>query len=202
MPGSYLLNPLEFIINTLFGLYILLLMVRFLLQWMRADFYNPVSQFVVKVTTPALRPMRRVIPGWGGIDFAAIVLMLLLQLLSLTLILLLRGQGLPPVTLLFWSLAELASLAINVYIGAIFIQVIISWINPGSYNPVAGVIANLTEPLMRPARRMIPPLGGVDLSPMAVILVIYVLRMLLMPPLISLTVNLGFPVGLARLVFY
>ena len=186
MPGSYLLNPLEFIINTLFGLYILLLMVRFLLQWMRADFYNPVSQFVVKVTTPALRPMRRMIPGWGGIDFAAIVLMLLLQLLSLSLILLLRGQGLPPVTLLFWSLAELASLAINVYIGAIFIQVIISWVNPGTYNPVVSLLHSLTEPLLRPARRLLPPISGFDLSPLLVLLALQVLKMLAIPPLLML----------------
>ncbi len=186
MSGSYLLNPLEFILNTLFGLYILVVMVRFLLQWMRADFYNPVSQFVVKVTNPALRPLRRVIPGWGGIDFAAVVLMLLLQLLSLTLILLFRGQGVPLPTLLFWSLAELVSLAINVYIGAILIQVIISWVNPGTYNPVTSLLHTLTEPLMRPARRLLPPVSGFDLSPLLVLLGLQVLKMLAIPPLMML----------------
>jgi YggT family protein len=186
MSGSYLLNPLEFILNTLFGLYILIVMVRFLLQWMRADFYNPVSQFVVKVTNPALRPLRRVIPGWGGIDFAAVVLMLLLQLLSLTLILLFRGQGVPLPTLLFWSLAELVSLAINVYIGAILIQVIISWVNPGTYNPVTSLLHTLTEPLMRPARRLLPPVSGFDLSPLLVLLGLQVLKMLAIPPLMML----------------
>ena len=112
------------------------------------------------------------------------------------------AAGLSIPGLLVATITKLVSLLLYVYLFGIFILALLSWINPGSYNPVAAVIANLTEPLMRPARRMIPPLGGVDLSPMAVILVIYVLRMLLMPPLISLTVNLGFPVGLARLVFY
>lgn len=186
MAGSYLLNPLEFIINTLFGLYILVVMVRFLLQWVRADFYNPVSQFIVRVTTPALRPLRRVIPGWGGIDFAAVVLMLLLQLLSLALILLLRGQGLPLFTLLFWSLAELVALVINIYIGAILIQAVISWINPGTYNPVVTLLHALTAPLLRPARRLLPPISGLDLSPLLVLIALQVLKMLAVPPLLLL----------------
>ncbi len=186
MSGNYLLNPLEFIINTLFGLYILIVMVRFLLQWMRADFYNPVSQFVVRLTNPPLRPLRRVIPGWGGVDFAAIVLMVVLQLLSLSLILLLRGGGFPLLTLLFWSLAELVSLAFNIYIGAIFIQVIISWINPGTYNPVVSLLHTLTEPLLRPARRLLPPISGFDLSPLLVLLALQVAKMLAIPPLMML----------------
>ena len=186
MSGSYILNPLEFILNTLFSLYILLLMVRFLLQWVRADFYNPVSQFIVKVTNPALRPLRRVIPGWGGIDFAAVVLMLLLQLISLTLILLLRGQGVPLVTLLFWSLAELLSLTINIYIGAILIQAIISWVNPGTYNPIVSLLHSLTEPLLRPARRLLPPVSGFDFSPILVLIALNVLKMLAIPPLMML----------------
>ncbi|MCW8919029.1 MAG: YggT family protein [Gammaproteobacteria bacterium] len=186
MSGNYLMHPLEFLINTLFGLYILVVMVRFLLQWVRADFYNPVSQFIVRVTTPALRPLRRVIPGWGGIDFAAVVLMLLLQLLSLTLILLLRGQGVPLLTLLFWSLAELVTLAINIYIGAILIQAIISWINPGTYNPVISLLHALTTPLLRPARRLLPPISGLDLSPLLVLIALQLLKMLAIPPLMML----------------
>lgn len=183
MPNSYLLTPIEFIITTLFSLYIMVVMVRFLLQLVRADFYNPVSQFVVKLTTPALRPLRRIIPGWGGIDFAALVLMLALQLLSLALVLLLRGHGVPLVTLLFWSLAELIALALNIYIGAILIQVIISWVNPGAYNPVLSLLYNLTAPLLRPARRLLPPLSGFDLSPLLVLLALQVAKMLILPPL-------------------
>lgn len=186
MPNSYFLNPIEFIINTIVGIYIILIMVRLLLQWVRADFYNPVSQFVVKATNPPLRPLRRIIPGIGGIDVASIVLMLMLQLFSLAIILLLRGKGVPVATLFFWSVAELVSLAINVFIFAIFIQVIISWINPGAYNPVLSLLHSLTEPLLRPARRLLPPVSGFDLSPILVLLVLQVGKMLIVPPIMML----------------
>lgn len=184
--NGYLLNPVEFLLSTLFQLYITVVMIRFLLQWVRADFYNPVSQFVVKVTNPPLRPLRRLIPGWGGIDVPALVLMLLLQILSLFLILLLRGQGIPPATLLLWSVAELLSLAFNVYIFAIIIQAVLSWVNPGHYNPVSSILYNLTEPLLRPARRMLPPISGIDLSPLLVLLALQVAKMLIVPPLMHL----------------
>jgi len=184
--NGYLTNPVEFLITTLFQLYIMVIMLRFLLQWVRADFYNPVSQFVVRVTNPLLKPLRRVIPGWGGLDIAAVSLMIALQLLSLLLVLLLRGQGVPIGTLVLWSLAELISLAFNVFIFAIIIQVILSWVNPGHYNPVSSLLHSLTEPLLRPARRMLPPISGIDLSPLLVLLALQVLKMLVVPPLMHL----------------
>ena len=205
MGNGYLAAPVIFLIDTLFGIYILLILLRFLLQTARADFYNPISQFIVKVTNPLLRPLRRIVPGWGGIDNASLVLLLLMQCLALLLLGLISGAfstGLSVPGLVVATITKLVSLLLYVYLIGIFILALLSWINPGSYNPVAAVIASLTEPLMRPARKLIPPISGLDLSPMAVILGIYVLRMLLMPPLISLSVNLGFPVGLARLVFY
>lgn len=182
MGGSYLSNPLVFLIQTLFGAYIAVVMLRFLLQWLRADFYNPLSQFIVKVTTPALRPLRRIIPGYGGVDFASIVLMWLLQALELSLVLLVSGAGLHAGVLL-WAIPQLIALLINVFLVAIFIQVILSWVNPGAYNPAAALLHSLTEPLLGPARRLIPPIGGLDLSPMLVIIGLYLLQMLLLPPL-------------------
>jgi YggT family protein len=181
--NEYLLNPLEFIITTLFQLYILVVMLRFLLQWVRADFYNPVSQFIVKVTNPPLKPMRRMIPGLGGLDMAAVVLMLLLQFLSLALIVLLRGSDINPVVLFVWSFAELLELAFNVFIFAIIIQDILSWINPGHYNPISSLLYSLTEPLLRPARKLIPPIQGLDLSPLLVLIALQVIKMLVIPPL-------------------
>ena len=186
---GYLLSPVEFVITTVFQLYIMLVMVRFLLQWLRADFYNPISQFVVKATNPPLLPLRRIIPGWGGIDVAAIVLMILLQLVSLLLVLWLRGKGLALETLLLWSLAELIGLVFNIFMFAIIIQVIISWVNPGQYNPVTAILANLTEPLLRPARRLLPPISGIDLSPLLVLLALQVLKMLVVPPLMHLAIG-------------
>jgi len=187
MDSSYLTNPLVFLIQTLFGLYILVVMLRFLLQWARADFYNPLSQFIVKVTTPALRPLRRVIPGLGGLDFSAVVLMWLLKTLELMLVILITSGIFNPISPMLWAIPQLVDLAINVFLFAILIQVIISWINPGTYNPIIGVINSLTDPIMRPARRIIPPISGLDLSPMLVILGLYLLKMLLLPPLLMLT---------------
>ncbi len=182
--NSYLLSPVEFLISTLFDLYIMVVMLRFLLQWVKADFYNPISQFIVKVTTPTLHPLRRFIPGWRGVDLASVVLMLGLQMISVTILLLLRGGGVDPVVLLFWSLAELVSLSISVFLFAVIIQAVISWINPmNHYNPIAALLHSLTAPLLRPAQRLIPPIGGLDLSPIAVIIGLQILKMLLVPPL-------------------
>ena len=184
---SYLSNPLVFLIQFLFGLYILLVMLRFLLQLTHADFYNPISQFIVKMTAPLLNPLRRVIPGMAGIDLGAIVLMWLLQSLELALIVIVSGMGTHLAATFAWSLPELINLALNVFLFAILIQVIVSWINPGTYNPVLSLIHSLTEPLLRPARRIVPTLSGMDLSPMFVMVGLTLLKMLLLPPLQTLT---------------
>lgn len=181
MGNGYFTSPLAFLVSTLFSLYILAVMLRFLLQLTRADFYNPLSQFVVKITTPVLRPLRRVIPGWGGVDVAALVLMLALQMLSVWLVFLLSGHAIDPVTLLVVALAQLVDLTFNVFIFAILIQAILSWITPGTYNPVTSVLFSLTEPLLRPVRRRLPPIAGFDLSPLVVILGLQVIRMLILP---------------------
>ena len=164
-----------------------MILLRFLLQYVRADFYNPVSQLVVKTSDPPLRPLRRLIPGFGGIDAASLVLLWLLKTVELSLVLLLRGSSFNPLGALFWALPELVALVINFYLFAILIQVIFSWINPGGYSPPLALLERLTAPLMRPARRLIPPMGGLDLSPMVVIIVLVLLEMLLLPPLHLLT---------------
>lgn len=187
MGSDYLSNPLIFLIQLLFGLYILIVMLRFLLQLTRADFYNPVSQFIVKATSPLLNPLRRVIPGIAGVDLAAIVLMWLLQTIELALIVMISGMGGGLVFTIAWAVPELVNLAINVFLFSILIQVILSWVNPGTYNPALGLIHSLTEPVLRPARRMIPPISGLDLSPMLVMVGLTLLKMLLLPPLQMLT---------------
>jgi YggT family protein len=187
MGDGYLTNPLVFLIQTLFGLYILVVLLRFLLQWFKADFYNPVSQFIVKVTAPPLRPLRRLIPGLAGIDLAALVLAWLLKSLELSLILVLMGAGGSFLGALLWSLPELIGLTINIFLFAILIQVVLSWINPGAYNPAASLLFSLTEPLLRPARNLLPPVSGLDLSPMLVMIGLVLLEMLLLPPLKVIT---------------
>ncbi len=191
MGRDYLSNPLEFLISTLASLYILALLLRFLLATVRADFYNPLSQVLVKLTNPVLKPLRRIIPGWGGVDLASLLLMLVLQMLTLALVALLRGAALHPLGLILWSLAELLALTINVYLGAIFIQVIVSWVNPNTYNPAISLLHSLTEPLLAPARRLLPPLAGLDLSPLLVLLALQFAKMLVLPPLQQLALGAG-----------
>jgi YggT family protein len=181
MSGSYFTNPIEFLIRTLFSLYILAVMLRFLLGVVRADFYNPVSQFLVRITNPVLLPLRKVIPSIGKLDISAVVLMIALQVVALILIALLRGDGVPVGTVIIISLAQLVSLAINVFFFAIIIQVILSWVNPGTYNPVTALLYSLTGPILRPIQQLIPPISGIDLSPLFAIIGLQVLRMLVMP---------------------
>jgi YggT family protein len=185
--NGYLASPLTFLISTLISLYILAVMLRFLFQLTRADFYNPLTQFIVKITSPALRPLRRIIPGWGGLDIAALVLMLALQMLSVWLVFLLADRAIDPLNLLIVALAQLVDLAFSVFIFAILIQAILSWITPGTYNPVTSVLFSLTEPVLRPVRRFVPPISGFDLSPLVALLGLQVIRMLVMPLFGALT---------------
>ncbi|MDH5648917.1 MAG: YggT family protein [Gammaproteobacteria bacterium] len=197
---SYLIQAAAVIINFAFGIYILMIMLRFLFQWVRADFYNPISQALVKLTNPPLIMLRRVIPGLWGIDLAAIVLMLLLQSLELFLAGdpasrvpgLIHGQLLNLAGLPVAALAALLNLAIWVFIIALLIQIIISWINPSAAynNPVASLLFALTSPLMRPARRLMPPVSGIDFSPMVVLLGLYLAQILIVQPLQHLALSL------------
>ena len=186
MGSNYVTNPIEFLINTLFSLYILTVMLRFILAAVRADFYNPVSQFLVKVTNPPLLPLRKLIPSIGKVDSGSLVLMLALQMASFGLIALLRGGQISLGALLILSIAELVGLLLNVFLFAIFIQVILSWVNPGTYNPVVSLLYSITEPVLRPCRRLIPPMSGMDLSPLVALIAIQLAKMLLLPPLLQL----------------
>jgi YggT family protein len=187
MGSNYLTNPAVFLIQTIFGLYILAVLLRFLLQWVRADFYNPISQFLVKITTPPLKILRRFIPGLGGIDLAALLLAWGLKYIELVLILLISGSTIDLFAPLFWALPDLLELFINIFLFAVLIQVILSWINPGTYNPASALLYSLTEPVMRPARNVLPPISGLDLSPMLVMIALILLKMLLIPPLKAIT---------------
>jgi YggT family protein len=183
MGSGYLAQPAIFLVQVLFGLYATLVILRFLLQLVRADFYNPLSQFIVKATKPLLNPLRRVIPGVSGLDVASLLLAWFVIAVEQLVILGLSGAGLQVTGALLLAIPELISLVINVFLFAILIQVILSWVNPGSYNPAISLINSLTAPLLTPVRRRMPDMGGLDLSPMVVMLGLVVLEMLLIPPL-------------------
>ncbi len=190
MGGSYFSNAGLFLVQTLFGLYILAVMLRLLLQMVRASFYNPLSQFLVKVTNPVLVPLRRIVPGVAGFDVASLILLLALQLLELTLVALLQDQNLNIAGLTVLAIAKLLGLLVNVFFFSILIQVILSWIRPGDYSPVTALIHSLNEPLLGPARRLLPPMGGFDLSPILVMIGLRLLSMLVVAPLTDVALRL------------
>lgn len=187
MGGSYLADALLFLVNTIFSIYILLVVLRFLLQAVRADSRNPLSQFLLQATGPPLRLLRRFIPGFAGVDWSCIILMLLLQAIKLSITSLLAfGAYFALPGLLLLSGAELLRLIIYIFMFVIFIQIVLSWINPGSYNPVTVLLYQLSEPLLRPARRILPPVHGIDFSPILVFILLQLSLMLLVRPLADL----------------
>jgi len=184
---NYGANALRFLIETAFDLYAVVVALRFLLQAVRADFYNQLSQFVVKATNPPLVPLRRIIPGLGGQDIASLVLgaaVLFLKLLLLQLMV----TGAPGNVLVLLPLAciELLDLFINILFYAIILHVILSWVAPDTYNPVALLLFSLTQPVLRPIQRVVPPMAGLDLSPLVALVGLQLLRMLLIAPLLDL----------------
>jgi len=190
MGNPYVGNAATFLITTAFGLYILIVMLRFVLQIVRADFYNPMSQFIVKATNPVLRPLRRYVPGAGGIDLASVVVMIVLKYVELSVTAWVVGHSPHVAGVLMLSVAQLLSLLVNVFFFAIIIQVILSWVNPGNYNPVIALVYSLTEPLLGPARRVIPPIGGLDLSPIVVIVALKLVDLLFIAPIMDTARNM------------
>lgn len=191
MDNSYASNAAVFLIQTVFGLFLMLVMLRLLLQLSRADFYNPLSQFIVKATNWALRPLRRIIPGLGGIDLASIVLLLVVQMLSLFLIQMARGLVVPLGELALMSVAELLSMLFMIYMVTIIVQAILSWIGPGTYNPLTGLLYAINEPVLRPIRRVLPVISGIDLSPLVALIAIQLLKIILIGPIIDIARSLG-----------
>lgn len=184
------------LLNTVGSMVLMIIMLRFLLQLVRADFYNPISQFVVKFTNPLLVPLRRIIPGFGGLDVASLVLAYAAQALLLALLLLMTGyqNGNPFwMNALMWAPLGLLALVLNIYFWGLIITVIASWIAPNSYNPALILINQILEPVVRPIRARLPDMGGLDLSPIAVFLAIQIAEILLLGPLAQM---LGVPRGL------
>lgn len=160
-------EALIYIVQTLGSLYLLIVLLRFILQLVRADFYNPLSQFTVKATQPLLKPLRRIIPGFGGLDLASLVLAILVQLVLMVLVILIAGANPASVglQLLVWAIIAVTSLFLKIFFFAMIISVILSWVAPGSYNPGAQLVNQICEPLLAPFRRLLPNLGGLDISP-------------------------------------
>ena len=183
-----------YLIQTLGSLYLLIVLLRFLLQLVRADFYNPLSQFIVRATKPLLMPLRRIIPGYGGLDFASLALGIAIQLVMLILIILLMGYALPNILLLVgWAAIGVLALFVKIFFFALIISVILSWVAQGSYNPAVILINQLCEPILAPIRKILPALGGLDLSPIFAFIAIRLFDMLVIA---NLAAAAGMPGGL------
>lgn len=184
-----------YILQTIGSFYLLIVLLRFILQLVRADFYNPLSQFIVRATHPLLKPLRRIIPSLGGLDLASLVLALIVQFVLMALTLMLMGVGVgDPLLILVWSIIGVTALLLKVFFFALIISVILSWVAQGTHNPAALLVNQICEPLLTPIRRILPNLGGLDLSPIVAFLILNLIDMLVIR---NLAVSTGMFSGLS-----
>lgn len=172
-------SPFIMLVTVICNLYLFIVLLRLVLQLTRADFYNPISQGVVKATSPFVLPLRKVIPAIGRVDTASLVLAFAVQLLTVSLVVLIKGASLSPTGYAIYTVAGTLYHLLDLYFWAMLISVILSWVAPGANHPGAMLVGQITEPLYRTCQRVIPPLGGLDLSPIFIFLSISFLKQIL-----------------------
>lgn len=177
-------NALLFLVDTVLSLYIIVVLLRVILQLVHADFMNPVSQFVWQTTRAPVNLLRHVVPRWRNWDVPAIVFALILCYILIQIDLALGAPGYGPQLLpsVAWAVLKLITLVCNLYFFTILIQAILSWVSPNQYSPATAILFTINEPLLRPVRGVIPTIGGLDLSPLVVIIVLEVISRLLPLP--------------------
>lgn len=166
-------SSLLFLVKTLSDLYLLTFLLRFILQWMRASYYNPLAQFVWRVTNPLVRPVRRVLPSTGAIDLATLVVLVVLECAATWLLLAIVGAHVSIAVFALFVVVRLVSLTLWFYAVAIFIYALLSWFAQQRYSPMGEVLGELVEPLLRPARRLLPPVAGFDIAPALVMILLF-----------------------------
>ncbi len=165
-------DSLYFLIRVLSHLYLLLFLLRFLMQWIRADFYNPLAQFIVRATNPLIVPARRIIPASASIDLPTLIVLVVIEVIATWLLLSISPFSWAWTELPMLVLLRLMNLTLTLYTWTILVYVILSWVSPGGYHPLAMMLAELNEPVLRPIRRILPPIAGMDLSPLLAIILI------------------------------
>lgn len=175
-------NAIFFLVTTLFDLAMWLLLLRVLLQWVRADFYNPMSQLVWQTTRYPTDFLRKIIPRWRNLDSAAVFVLLVMAMLYVYCIAILLGVAINITSTLGFAVLKILVLMVNLYTFTLFVQAILSWLGPGVNNPASNVLWSLNEPLLRPVRRIIPPVSGLDLAPLVLMLLLQVLARLIPLP--------------------
>ncbi|NIE76091.1 YggT family protein [Pantoea sp. Tr-811] len=187
-----------FVVQTLVSLYLVIVLLRFVLQLVKANFYNPLSQFAVRATQPLLKPIRRVIPSIGGLDTSSLLLSIVIQALLMGFVLMVTyGTFGDVLHLLMWAIIGVTSLFLKIFWVAMIVMVIVSWVAPNSHNPAAELAWQISEPVLAPFRRIVPNLGGMDISPIFAFLAIQVIQSFVMPPLAAYA---GMPQELWRMI--
>jgi len=191
-------NASIFLVQTFIGLYLILVLVRFLMQVSRANYYNPICQGVVRITDPAIKPFKKILPSIKGIDFATLLVAALIQVFAICLIMLLAGNVVFQTVYLAWALVGLVSMILDIYFFALIAMVIASWIAPYSNHPAMALVTEITDPICRPARKLLPPMGGLDLSIIIVFVSITLIDTFLVvrPLAIALSIPSGLMLGL------
>ena len=174
------MQALQFIVETLLTLVVIAFLLRVLLPLVRADLRNPFSSAILRITNPIVLPLRRVLPPAGRVDTASIVALLLVQLLATVVLYAFSGLAWPNAAVLIVSAFRmLARTILQFYMFAVLLYALLSWVAPGTYSPIASVLASLCEPVLAPVRRVIPPIGGLDLSALFVLIGLQALLILL-----------------------
>ncbi|MNI50564.1 YGGT family protein [compost metagenome] len=187
-----------FVVQTLVSLYLVIVLLRFVLQLVKANFYNPLCQFAVRATQPLLKPIRRIIPSVGGLDTSSLLLAVVIQALLMGFVLMVTyGTFGDVLHLLMWAIIGITSLFLKIFWVAMIVMVIVSWVAPNSHNPAAELAYQISEPVLAPFRRIVPNLGGMDISPIFAFLAIQVIQSFVMPPLAAYA---GMPQELWRMI--
>ena len=183
-------TALLFLVNTLFDLYLLLLVIRLLLAFAGANYFNPIIQFIIKFTQPLVGPLRRMIPNRYGIEFSTLLIILVIEMVKFFLVGLLSIGMANILGLIVLAVADTLKLILNTYFFAILIQAILSWIQP--YSPANQILAAMTTPIIRPLQRVIPPIGGFDITPIPALIILQLLIILVAGPLFALGTGIAF----------
>ncbi len=165
-------QALYFIIKTIAQLYLLVLLLRLWLPLLRADFRNPLAQGILRITSPLVVPLRRLLPSIGRLDTSTVLVAYALQYLTILVLVAISGHIVPTVPILITTIIELAILSLNLFFFVILIKIILSWVAPHTHNPATALLSTMAEPVLRPFRRIIPPIGGFDISPIFAIILL------------------------------
>lgn len=181
---NYFLNATDFLLQSVIGIILFIVLLRFWMQWVRADFRNELGQFIITVTNPVVIPLRKIIPSLGAVDSATILLAYALSCIKVFALFSVRGVTPEFFSLAVYAFGFLLQSSIYLLFAAIIIQIVASWINPHSYHPIINLARSISEPIMAPARKLIPPMGGLDFSPIFVILFLQFSLRLFVAPLL------------------